>query len=248
MSLPHVKERSLVVTHANLLLSRLPINEFMRVEPHLTAIHMDHGAVLAETHRKISRAYFPHGGVLSFVVDLPGGGVVETGVVGRDGVFGTNQALDDRVSLNRVTVQVPSEASVIEVSKLRSLLLELSELRKTLCGFEQFLFAQAQQTAACNALHQIRERACKWFSRMSELAGDELPLTQEFLAQMMGVRRTSVNAAAQELSKLGIIEYQRGKVRIKDKEKLHALSCSCHEDLKDHYRRIFEPHLYEAET
>lgn len=236
------------MAHANLLLSRLPIDEFVRVKPHLTAVQMDHGAVLAETHRKISRAYFPHGGVLSFVVDLPGGGVVETGVVGRDGVFGTNQALDDRVSLNRVTVQVPGEASVIEVSKLRDLVLELPELRKTLCGFEQFLFAQAQQTAACNALHQIKQLACKWLARMSELAGDELPLTQEFLAQMMGVRRTSVNAAAQELSRLGIIEYQRGKVRIKDKDKLVASTCSCHGDVKEHYRRIFEPNLYEVET
>lgn len=225
-------------THPNVLLARLPDQDFSAIQPHLSVRLMERGQTLVETHEKIHRVTFPHDGILSLVVELPGGGAIETGVVGRDGCFGAGPALNDHISLNRVTVQVPGDASTIEIKKLRDLALELPELRKALVGYELFILAQAQQTAACNAVHQIRERTCKWLARMQVLAGDDLPLTQEFLAQMMGVRRTSVSAIAQELQRSGLIEYHRGKIRIKDRDSIRSASCECHQDLAEHYNRI----------
>lgn len=225
-------------THPNVLLARLSDRDYEALEPHLSVSVMERAQTLVETHQTIHRVLFPHDGVLSLVVELPGGGAIETGVIGRDGCFGAGPALNDQISLNRVTVQVPGHMSAIEIKRLRDLALERPELRKALVGYELFILAQAQQTAACNAVHQIRERTCKWLARMQALAGDDLPLTQEFLAQMMGVRRTSVGAIAQELQHAGLIEYHRGRIRIKDRERVRRASCECHQDLAEHYSLV----------
>lgn len=222
----------------NQILGRLSDNERGRVEPHLSVVRLERGERLAEPMSRISKAYFPHSGVLSFVVDLPGGGAVETAVVGNDGVFGAGQALNDQVTLNSVIVQMSGEASIIDLPRLRDLALELPGLRKALTGYELFLFGQAQQTGACNALHRVRERTCKWLARMQDIAGDELPLTQEFLAQMMGVRRTSVGEGAQALQRDGMLEYRRGTIRIKNAGKLRDCACDCYADVAGHYRVI----------
>jgi CRP-like cAMP-binding protein len=147
-----------------------------------------------------------------------GGGAIETGMIGNDGVFGATQALDDKVSLNHVVTQVPGTASVISSDALRKATDALPAFRGLLIKYEQLFVAQVQQTAACNALHTVQARTCKWLLRMHELAGTDLPLTQEFLAQMMGVRRTSVSGVAGELQKAGMITYTRGRIRLLDVE------------------------------
>lgn len=222
----------------NKLLALLSDSELSRIQPHLSVVRLEVGDRLAEPQSRVAKAYFPHSGVLSFVVDLPGGGAVETAVVGKDGVFGAAQALNDFVSLNSVMVQAPGESSIIEMGRLRELALALPGFRKLLAGYEIFLFAQAQQTGACNAMHRVRERTCKWLARMQDIAGDELPLTQEFLAQMMGVRRASVGEVAQDLQRDGLIQYRRGVINIKDGNKLRASSCGCYHDVVGHYAVI----------
>jgi CRP-like cAMP-binding protein len=230
-----------MTTHPNMLLARLSRPDYNRVAPHLTRIGLQQGDVLVESHSLIDKVYFPHTGILSLVVELAGGGAVETAIVGRDGAFGANQALNDKVSLNSISVQVPGEASTMPANTLRDLALELPEFRKHLLGFELFMFAQAQQTAACNALHQIRERTCKWLAQMQDLTGDDLPLTQEFLAQMIGVRRTSVSTVAQELQSSGLIEYNRGRIHIKDRQRLHLACCECYRNVVENYRVMTDP-------
>ncbi|WP_398471179.1 Crp/Fnr family transcriptional regulator [Tardiphaga sp.] len=226
------------MTYQNQILARLTDNERGRIQPHLSIVRLERGERLSEPQSKISKVYFPHSGVFSFVVELPGGGAVETAIVGNDGVFGAAQALNDQVSLNSVLVQMSGEASVIDLYRLRDLALELPGLRKALTGYEVFLFGQAQQTGACNAVHRVRERICKWLARMQDIAGDELPLTQEFLAQMMGVRRTSVGEVAQTLQRDGMLEYSRGTIRIKDGKKLRDNACDCYADVAGHYKVI----------
>jgi CRP-like cAMP-binding protein len=103
-----------------------------------------------------------------------------------------------------------------------------------------------QQTAACNALHDVQARMCKWLLRMQELVGDDLPLTQEFLAQMMGVRRSSVNGVACELQKSGLISHSRGRIHIRDADLIRQRACECDGDIRSHYRRIF--HSNEADV
>jgi len=230
----------------NFLLNRLDAATLDRLSPNLSIVDLPLGEVLAETHARIEKVYFPHSGIISCVVETIGGGAIETGMIGKDGAFGCSQALDDKVSLNHVVIQVPAKVSVISSDLIRQMANELPVFRGLLVKYEQFFLAQVQQTAACNALHNVQARTCKWLLRMHGLAGDELPLTQEFLAQMMGVRRTTVTEVALELQKAGMIAYGRGRVRILDIEFIRERACQCDGDIQSHYRRIF--HSNEADV
>ncbi|MET3844046.1 Crp/Fnr family transcriptional regulator [Bradyrhizobium sp. OAE829] len=225
----------------NFLLSRLPADVLSRLAPDLSIIDLIHGDVLAETHGRVEKVYFPHSGIISSVVETLGGGAIETGMIGKDGEFGAMQALDEKLSLNHVVIQVPGSASVISSDRLREIMDTLPVVRGLLIKYEQFFLAQVQQTAACNAIHTVQARMCKWLVRMHDLAGNDIPLTQEFLAQMMGVRRTSVTTVASELQKSGLISYVRGRIRILDLDLTRQWACHCDADVRSHYRRVFEP-------
>jgi CRP-like cAMP-binding protein len=136
-------------------------------------------------------------------------------------------------------VQIPGAASVIDASHLVKAAEAEPALRRILLEYDQFLLAQVQQTAACNALHSIQMRTCKWLLRMQELAGTDFPMTQEFLAEMMGVRRTSVTGVASDMQKAGMISYNRGHVRLIALDEIRNRSCECHEQLRSQYRRMF---------
>jgi CRP-like cAMP-binding protein len=224
----------------NFLLGRLEPGLLAQIEPHLSRVELHHQEVLAETHQRIEKVYFPHSGIISCVVELVGGGAIETGMIGHDGEFGASQALDDKVSLNHVVMQIAGVASVISSDRIRIVADEIPAFRGLLVKYEQFFVSQVQQTAACNAVHSIQARTCKWLLRMHDLAGVDLVLTQEFLAQMMGVRRTSVTEVAGDLQKAGMITYSRGHIHIVDLEQVRAWACECDGDIRSHYRRIFQ--------
>lgn len=224
----------------NFLLNRLEPAVLAQILPHLTLVDLQHGHVLAETHQRVERVYFPHSGIISCVVELLGGGAIETGMIGNDGEFGATQALDHKVSLNHVVMQIAGAASVISSDRIREIANELPSFRGLLVKYEQFFLAQVQQTAACNAVHDVQARTCKWLLRMHDLVGVDLPLTQEFLAQMMGVRRTSVTQVAGHLQKAGMITYSRGRIHIVDLDQVRAWACECDEDVRSHYRRMFQ--------
>jgi len=224
----------------NFILNRLAPAALSEIEPYLSLLQLPHGQVLAETHQRIETVYFPHSGIISCVVELLGGGAIETGMIGKDGEFGATQALDDKVSLNHVVIQVSGVASVISSDRIREIANELPAFRGLLVKYEQFFLSQVQQTAACNAVHDVQARTCKWLLRMHDLAGPDLELTQEFLAQMMGVRRTSVTQVAGHLQKAGMITYSRGRIHIADIDQVRAWACECDGDIRSHYRRIFQ--------
>lgn len=230
----------------NFLLNRLSSDVLGRISSGLVVVPLAQGEVLAETHARIEKVYFPHTGVISCVVETIGGVAIETGMIGNDGVFGASQALDDKVSLNHVVMQVPGDVSIISSDLLREAADAIPTLRGMLVKYDQFFLAQVQQTAACNALHTVQARTCKWLLRMHDLAGPDLPLTQEFLAQMMGVRRTSVTEVAGELQKAGMITYSRGRIRLLDLDMISQRACECGSDVRSHYRRIF--HSNEADA
>lgn len=229
----------------NFLLNRLSSDVLDSISSALVVVPLAQGDVLAETHARIEKVYFPHTGIISCVVETIGGGAIETGMIGNDGVFGSSQALDDKVSLNHVVMQVPGDVSVISSDVLRAAADAIPAFRGLLVKYDQFFLAQVQQTAACNALHTVQARTCKWLLRMHDLAGNDLPLTQEFLAQMMGVRRTSVTEVAGELQKAGMITYSRGRIRLLDLDMINQRACECEGDVRSHYRRIF--HSNEAD-
>ena len=223
----------------NFLLNLLEPDVFDQIEPQLSIIDLPREQVLAETHQRIEKVYFPHSGIISCVVELKGGGAIETGMIGRDGTFGASQALDDKVSLNHVVIQLAGTASLMASDDLRQQAEAHDVFRAVLIKYDQFFLAQVQQHVACNAVHTVQARTCKWLLRMHELVGSDLLLTQEFLAQMMGVTRTSVTTVAGELQKAGMITYSRGRLHIVDIAQIQMWACECDEDIRSHYRRIF---------
>jgi len=223
----------------NFLLNLLEPDVFDQIEPQLSIIDLPREQVLAETHQRIEKVYFPHSGIISCVVELKGGGAIETGMIGRDGTFGASQALDDKVSLNHVVIQLAGTASLMASNHLRQQAAAHDVFRSVLIKYDQFFLAQVQQHVACNAVHTVQARTCKWLLRMHELVGSDLLLTQEFLAQMMGVTRTSVTTVAGELQKAGMITYSRGRLHIVDIAQIQKWACECDDDIRSHYRRIF---------
>jgi CRP-like cAMP-binding protein len=170
---------------------------------------------------------------------LEDGGAIESGMIGNDGVFGAALALDSTVSLHKVTVQVPGQASVVDADHLKAVAQSSPEFLSLLTKYEQFFLGQVQQTSACNALHSVEQRMCKWLVRMHDLAGNELPLTQEFLAQMIGVGRPHVSSLATKLQEEGMISYRRGKMKILSMDLVQRRACECHQTVRDMYVEKF---------
>ena len=223
----------------NRLLASLPANAFSAISPHLKIVELKFGEVVAEAGSPIRQVYFPYSGVISLVVELDVGAMVETAMVGRDGVLNAAPALDGKVSLNKGIVQSAGSAGTIEVNRFRRLANEFEPFRSLLIRHEQVLFAQSQQSAACNASHSVEARMCRWLLFMRDLAGnDDLMLTQEFLAQMLSVRRPSVSIVASPLQKAGLIKYSRGRVRLLDVKGLEKRACECYGTVKAHYERL----------
>jgi len=223
----------------NRLLASLPPEVFSALTPHLKTVELKFADVLAEAGGPIRQVYFPYSGVISLVVELDVGMMIETAMVGRDGALNAASALDGKVSLNKGIVQSAGSAGTIEVNRLRRLANELEPFRALLIRHEQVLFAQSQQSAACNASHSVEARMCRWLLYMRDLAGsDDLMLTQEFLAQMLSVRRPSVSIVASPLQKAGLIKYSRGRIRVLDVKGLQKRTCECYGTVKAHYERL----------
>ena len=219
----------------NHILSRVSPVDLLDLGRRMQHIQLPQGRVIAESRQRVQNVYFPHGGILSCVVELESGWAIESGMIGKDGVFGASSALDSKVSLHKVMVQVPGSATIVEAEHLKAVAQSSPALLTLLMKYEVFFLGQVQQTTACNAVHSVDQRACKWLVRMHDLVGDELPLTQEFLAQMMGVRRTSVTQVAISLQEEGLISYSRGKVRILDIDLVQKRSCECAATVRDLY-------------
>ena len=223
----------------NRLLASLPSNVYSALTPHLKLVELKFGDVVAEAGSEIRQVYFPYAGVISLVVELDVGTMIETAMVGHDGVLNAAPALDGKVSLNKGIVQSAGSAGTIEVNRFRRLVNEFEPFRSLVIRHEQVLFAQSQQSAACNASHTVEARMCRWLLYMRDLAGsDDLMLTQEFLAQMLSVRRPSVSVVASPLQKAGLIKYSRGHVRLLDVKGLEKRACECYGTVKAHYQRL----------
>jgi CRP-like cAMP-binding protein len=223
----------------NILLSLLSTSDLKRLEPYLKPTQFEQHHVLFEADEQIRHVYFPTGGVVSLVVTLSTGETVEVAMVGLDGVVGASAALDGKVALSRGIVQLGGEIVVCDIEALKSTALQSPKLLALLIRHEQTVFAQAQQSAACFATHQVVGRLSRWLLRARDLSGsDTLSFTQEYLAQMLGVRRTSVTVVAHTLQAAGLIKYARGKIQILDTEGLQDSACECYATVKSQYRKL----------
>ena len=218
----------------NKLLASLPRDHFDRLAPHLSTVTLQQGLVLFEAGDKVDQIYFPHYGMLSLLAVLRDGKAIETATVGREGVVGAMAGLGLYKSLVRVVVQMPMGGSRIAATHFRTIAAVSDPVRDLCIRYNEVLLSQARVTAACNALHPIEARFCRWLLQSADrAASDTIELTQEFLAEMLGVRRTSVTEVASRVQNAGVITYSRGVIKILDRPALMRMSCECYETLLD---------------
>ena len=226
------------MAQTNQLLQRLSGADLAGLQAHFTTVELRSGQVLAEPGDDIRTVYFPQSGIVSFVVHLADGSLVQTGMVGRDGVIGAAQAIDGKRSINKIVVQVPGTALVIDRDPLRRIIESGSSIDDLFASFEQFFVADIQQTAACNACHSAEARMAKWLLRMRDLAGNDLPLTQDYLSAMIGVKRSTVSPIASSMQLDGAVAYVRGKLHISSVENLMKRACECHQTVRENYETL----------
>lgn len=218
----------------NKLLASLPRDHYERLLPHLATVSLPQGNVLVEAGEKVDQIYFPHYGMVSLLTVLRDGKAIETATVGREGVVGAMAGLGLSKSQVRVVVQMPLACSRIAATHFRAAAAASDPIRNLCIRYNEVLLSQARVTAACNALHSIEARFCRWLLQSADrAASDTLNLTQEFLAEMLGVRRTSVTEVASKVQSAGAITYSRGVIKILDRQVLMRMSCECYETLLD---------------
>jgi CRP-like cAMP-binding protein len=220
----------------NLLLRYLPSLVLEKLKPRLRALTLSPGQVLFSAGDKIGNIYFPRAGAVSLVCELSSGQMIETAMVGYDSVVGGGAALDDRDAMYKAIVQIGGTGFALDADAARHAARESEEFRKAIIRHEQLTLAQAQQSAACNATHTLNERLARWLLHTRDVLGsDGFLLTQEFMAEMLGVRRTSVSIVAHTLQEAGLINYRRGHIRIEKPDELQHAACECYGTIRMRY-------------
>jgi CRP-like cAMP-binding protein len=218
---------------ANNLLAALPTADFKLLTDHLAIVSMAQGKVLFETDDEVNQITFPLSGMISLLVVLKNGNAVETATVGREGVVGAMAGLGVHKSRVRAVIQLAGVVTQIPAVQFRKAASTRPPLANLCIGYNDVLLEQARVTAACNLSHTVEARFSRWLLQSRDRAeSDTVPLTQEFLSEMLGVRRTSVTEVAIKMQDAGAISYSRGIIKIVDLRKLKAISCECYETLR----------------
>lgn len=213
----------------NRLLAALPGESLLLLEPDLKDVLLPQGAVCSEAGDPIDQVYFPQSGMISCLVATGDGQLVETSAIGCEGAVGLQAGLGHRASFTRAMVQIAGKFTVLPAYRLENAVKRNPALRDLIIGYIETLWAEAQQNAVCNAVHDGASRLCRWLLQASDRIGsDQLLLTQETLAEMLGVRRTTVTLLAQELQKKGIVRYSRGRITILDRPAIESSACECY--------------------
>jgi CRP-like cAMP-binding protein len=223
----------------NLLLASLSQSDLALLQPHLKLLEVKQHEVLFEAGGSVHTSYFPLTAIVSLVIGLSDGETVEAAMVGRDGVVSAASALDGKISLSKGVIQLAGDVLVCEARALKAAAMQSGTLLSVLIRHEQTVFAQAQQSAACMANHNVEARLCRWLLRARDLTrSDTLMFTQEYLAEMLGVRRTSVTVVAHTLQQAGLIKYSRGKIQFLNVQGVQDSACECYEAVKSHYEQL----------
>jgi CRP-like cAMP-binding protein len=219
---------------ANKLLAALPRSDFQLLLPALKTSQIAQGTVLYEPGAEVDRVYFPTSGMVSMVVVMRDGRAIETATVGREGVVGGMSGLGIHIMRVRAIAQLSTIGSSIAATALRKAVAKSKPIADLCNRYNEVLLGQARVTAACNALHHVEARFCRWLLQTRDRAeSDTLNLTQEFLAEMLAVRRTSVSDVASKIQASGAISYSRGVIQIVDLKALRAMSCECYDTLRE---------------
>jgi CRP-like cAMP-binding protein len=193
------------------------------------------GVILQEAGEPVDQIYFPQTGMISFVVITQDGAAIEAATVGREGSVGIHSAFGRRISFTRAVAQISSKCSYLPAERFRKAVENDGTVRELIERYTELMLAESQQIAICNAKHHAEERLCRWLLQTRDrIEGDILPLTQEFLSEMLGVRRTTVTLVARALQSAGLIKYRRGIIHIQDVEGLKQGACECYAAIAQH--------------
>ena len=223
----------------NGLLAALPQAELARLGADLELVDLGLRQLLYDVDRPITAVYFPLDCVVSVVRLLDGETPVEVSTVGAEGMAGLPAFLGADTSPTRSFCQVPGQALRLEVPALRGSLDGGTSLAALLLRYTQVVMAELAQNVACNQLHSTEERCARWLAQTDDrVEGDRFPMTQDFLAQMLGVRRATVSHSARVLQQAGLIRYSRGRIIVLDRDGLHAAACSCYRALQQEFAKL----------
>ncbi|MDB5443778.1 MAG: hypothetical protein JWP73_2154 [Phenylobacterium sp.] len=223
----------------NLLLAALLPEDLSLMAPHLAQVELERGRLLYDPGDRMDTVFFPHDGVISLMTLMENGAAIESATIGREGALGLQAAIAPRASLVRAIVQTPTRAVRIGAAQLHEAWEKSPRIRELVDRHGEALFGHAIQSVACNALHSVEARFCRWLLTCHDrISTDTIALTQEFLADMLGVQRTTVTAVARALQEKGAIRYRRGVVDIIDRPVLEALTCECYGVIRRNYERL----------
>jgi len=226
----------------NRILAMLPAGEAESLAAIMGHGEVRSGTILQEAGEPVERVYFPQSGVVSLQVMTQNGNSIETGVVGNDGAVGPSRGFGKRPSFTRAVVHVGGYFPFIPGDALAQALEKNASLRDVLLGYGDFLTMQAQQLAACNACHGTEARFARWLlQRSDQLESENIPATQDFIAQIFGVRRTTITVVAHEMQTAGVIRYRRGAVQIADRGRLERLACECYGTIRNAAQALSRP-------
>jgi CRP-like cAMP-binding protein len=213
----------------NGILQHMSSKTLALIEPHLRKVKLAQGVILHEAGEIITQVYFPLSGMVSMLAVLKTGEAIEAGIIGPEGFVGGYLGRRGWRPFGHAVMQMAGEVLRLNVRHYKKAYDASDEFRILVNGYQSVVHFQAQQTAACQALHTVEARMCRWLLQAQDaIGGDTLNLTQEFLSHMLGVRRTSVSGSANKLQEQGLIGYKRGVIKIIDRKGLEKCSCECY--------------------
>ena len=223
----------------NRLLAALEPEDFAALRPHLEIVSLTRGQVLYDMGDALRFTYFPHDAVISLVNIMEDGSSVEVAVFGREGVCGLLAELATREAFGRYVVQISGNASRMAFEHLNEVRNARPNLRRLILNYSQAMLMHTFQAVSCNAVHPVEARCCRWILAMHDGVGqDTLPLTHEFLAEMLGVQRSSVSMVTRTLQTAGLIQQSRGSITVIDRAGLEEVACECYGRIRRIYERL----------
>lgn len=229
---------------ANRLLAALEPDDFAFLEPHLQIMNLEQDEVLHEAGDTFRYAYFPHDTVVALVAVLKDGRSAEMAVYGHEGVIGLIGSMVTHQSFGRYVVQVPGTASRVDLERMREVIRNRPKVLQLILHFGEAMMARVLQNVACNAVHSVEARCSRWILSIHDrLDRDTLPLTHEFLADMLGVQRSTVSTVTRALQNAGLIKQGRGHITVTDRAGLEAATCECYGTVRRRFERLL-PHTY----
>jgi CRP-like cAMP-binding protein len=223
----------------NVLLSKLPREQFESLKPGLQLVDLEPPVVVFEANQPVRHAYFPESGMISVVSVMADGRSIEIGTIGREGVAGGTLLMDVDQVPYRYFTQIKGRSYRIEATRLIDFVARSPELRSLVLRYEAAFLTQSMQGAACNGLHTVQQRCCRWLlTARDRCDSDEIALTHEFLAMMLGVRRASVSDVLGPLQEAGLVSSNRGLITILNRPGLEAGTCECYPIIADQQRRL----------